>query len=448
MRGLHERISPWRVMTELDEVFRIAEGPFVLSGPRSSALSSGLDFHWSPDARFIVDGETSGCILEIAESNWRLQGKIRDSGFQAPIFLTDFQQGLAKDVVRVRGFISGPVEMGAREAFETLRFSIVNFPSYLGTPIQDAARSLTYLGRLSLPYGEGNIRVDAIPEVENLRKRAAREGGFVISHVGEYQPAAGLLTSETAAALLEALSRWLGFCRGAWTGPVFPQGLRAGEIAWEQIAPWRLSEGREVASWLPRGSRVDLAAAFAGFIQCWQSKSWRDPLASAIAWYVEANSKRTTNETRLILAQVALEMMAYVVAVETHQLHSRADFDRLSAGGRIRSLLQALGIPLNLPAHLIESQKLLSDDVFDGPGLISYVRNKLVHATATGRAAMSGVSGIQRWECGQLALQYLELVLLALFGYRGNYVQRTWRGSEGGSEVLVPWRQADTKLLS
>lgn len=132
-------------------------------------------------------------------------------------------------------------------------------------------------------------------------------------------------------------------------------------------------------------------------------------------------------------------MLAYVVAVETRHLHARSDFDRLSAAERIRTLLQVLDIPAPVPAHFVEVQNLLTDDIVDVPGLITFVRNKFVHATAKSRATVAAVSGVQRWACGQLALQYLELVLLALFGHKGRYAQRAWRGWKGDDEIYVPW---------
>lgn len=436
-----ERISPWRVMTELDEPFRIAEGPFTLAGSKTGDLTSGLNFYWRPDLRFAVEGEFSERLLKIGDSAWHLRGEIHNQVVEAPLFLTHVRTGLSENLTLIRGFVSAPIELGADGPFDVLRFSLVNFPDYPGAAIQDTSKSLTYAGRLALPFSQGEIRVDQIHEVKELHKQAAREGGFVITHVGEFIPAAGHVMSEQAVKLLALLHNWFGFCRGAWTGPVFPQGLRGDEVVWEHLASWRLDEGRAVPSWLPDRHPIDLQEAFGGFARLWENDEWREPLATAIAWYVEANARRTAHETRVILAQVALEMLAYVVAVETERLHARSDFDHLSAAGRIRTLLQVLDIPAPVPAHFVEVQRLVTDEVFDGPGLITFVRNKLIHATAKSRAAVAAVSGVQRWECGQLALQYLELVLLALLGHNGRYAQRAWRGWKGDDEIYVPWRQ-------
>lgn len=439
MNDCPERIAPYRIMEAVDQPDRIADGPFTLCGSATGALTSSLDFYWRPDLRFALEGEFTERLLEIGDSPWRLEGEIRGHEVEATVFLTNVRPSLPDGPTRVRGFVSNPIEIGAADSFEVLRFSLVNFPNYLGRAIRDTPRSLTYTGRLTFPFTAGEIRVDAIHEVKDLRKQAAREGGFVMTHVGEFVPTKGPISAKEASSLLTLLHNWFGFCRGAFAGPVFPQGVRDGEVVWEHLASWRLGESRTVPSWMANTHPVDLRDAFGGFAKLWEDDDWREPLTTAIAWYVEANARRTAHETRLILAQVALEMLAYVVAVETERLHSRSDFDRLSAAGRIRTLLQSLEIPLLVPAHFAEVQSLLTDDVFDGPGLITYVRNKLVHATAKSRATVAAVSGVQRWECGQLALQYLELVLLALFGHTGRYAQRAWRGWKGEDEIPVPW---------
>lgn len=67
------------------------------------------------------------------------------------------------------------------------------------------------------------------------------------------------------------------------------------------------------------------------------------------------------------------------------------------------------------------------------------VRNALVHSTERKRIKLAGVSGVQLLECAQLAREYVELTLLAMFGYRGQYRRRAWRGDAVSAETNVPW---------
>jgi hypothetical protein len=51
------------------------------------------------------------------------------------------------------------------------------------------------------------------------------------------------------------------------------------------------------------------------------------------------------------------------------------------------------------------------------------------------------VTGPHLAECSQLALQYVELALLAICDHDGHYARRGWKGWKGDDEVLVPWHQ-------
>jgi hypothetical protein len=202
---------------------------------------------------------------------------------------------------------------------------------------------------------------------------------------------------------------------------------------------------RQVSTWLPERASIDLSSAFQGFSKRWKEEIWRDSLKTSISWFVEANAPGIGSESRIVLAQVALELLSWVCLVEEQRLYHPGDFEKISAAGRIRALLHHAGVPTVIPDHLNSLQSVCDVDAFDGPGVISRVRNALVHPTKKKRALMESVDGEQRMECSQLALQYLELVILAICGHDGYYSRRGWRGWKGvgNDEVPVPWKNGD-----
>ena len=151
-----------------------------------------------------------------------------------------------------------------------------------------------------------------------------------------------------------------GFLRGAWSGPMFPQGLSDGQVVWQQFAPWAISPPREVPTWMPTRTQLDLSALFKGFTERWSDPAWRGPLTTAVWWLVEANARAARIETRIILAQVALELLAWVHVVETQHLHSRNDFKRLTAAGRLRALLQLRAFHSRYPITWMACRALLT----------------------------------------------------------------------------------------
>jgi hypothetical protein len=281
--------------------------------------------------------------------------------------------------------------------------------------------------------------VDEIPENRTLCEAARREAGFAISHVGEVIPASGTLPVSTANDILTMLHRYFGLVRGAWAGPTFVQGLREGKKTWEQFGAPILRETNEVSTWLPQTNRLDLNSLFRGFAEKWLDPAWQQTLLTAVSWYVEANSSRAYPETRIVLGQVVLELLAWVEIVECRRLHSFNDFDHLTAAGRIRTLLHHLRIPAELPSQFKELASLCDNEAFDGPGIVVLLRNALVHANKRKRIHVGSLSNVHWWLPGQLVLHYVELAFLALCGYQGKYSRRAWKGWKGEDEVLVPW---------
>jgi hypothetical protein len=432
-----DRVTPYITLDELNQPVSVIQGPFRLVGSSEGTLDANLAFRWLPSTAIAFEGTYSCPDLRLETEPWFLETE-GEMNFRVPVIITHVSLG--PESSHVRGIVQEVLDIGAAP-FDMLRFSLANFPEYIGSPVRyqsDDYQSLIRT-RLEAIASHGRFRLDVIPEASELRKSASRDAGFVISHVGEWFPLSGRMTIAEAEAALAMLHFWFGLLRGAWAGPLFPQGLVQGNVVWRQFASWRLSETREVASWMPQRKPLDLSDLFSGFVQRWNDPTWRGPLRSSISWLVEANSSRTALESKIVLSHVALDLLAWVHLVETQRLHSRSDFKRLSAAGRIRVLLDHIRIPAMIPDYLTHLPTLNQGDAFDGPGVITRVRNALVHATEDNRAVIESLDGLHLLECSQLALQYLELALLAVCGHSGHYARRGWRGWKGDDEILVPW---------
>lgn len=429
-------------MNALSQPVDVAAGSFqlVIAEKVSGTVDGRLYFRWLPSTAMEFDGSYSGPPVDVEAKDVTL--RIDELGLSAPVLITSTTWGPVPE--QIRGVFRTRATIAARSTFDRLRFCLVNFPEYIGDPIRYETEGSQgfFTGRLQLASPRFLCIVDEIPEVRELRKTAGQGAGFVISHVGELKLVEGCLDEASTQEMVDVLHLFFGFLRGAWSGPVFPQGFTEHQKSWEQFAAWRVSEAREVPTWLPQRNPLELNRLFSGFVERRLDPAWQAPLRRALRWYVEANSSGTAHETRLVLGQVALELLAWLELVVTRQRHSRSDFKRLSAAGRIRSLFHQLHIPCGMPSHFAELQSLQEGDAFDGPGVVARLRNTLVHAGEKNPAPIKSVSGEQLWQAGQLTLQYVELSLLALCGYQGKYAQRGWRGWKGEDEVLVPWEQA------
>jgi hypothetical protein len=431
---LPDRLKPHVIMRELNEPVRALSGPFWLG---EAIVDSDLVFRWTPSPALVFDGTYSQAALKLdGSSDWVLRSDNPD--FEVSVLLTSVINGPAGP--RVQGVVNRPVSLG-ESPLHAIRFCLANFPSYIGAGVRyerEGSRG-TMSGRLQVVSELGECILDPIPEARELGKAATRDAGWVVTHVGEWRPAGGQMTVLEAQEALHMLHLWFGFLRGAWAGPLFPQGLLREEVMWREFGAWDLDESRSVSTWMPQRALLDLSDLFAGYVRRWTDAAWKQPLMYSIHWLVEANSPSVGLEPTIVLSQVALEMLAWVLLVETEELHSRSDFRRLSAAGRMRILLQHIGVPTALPDYMGRLPSLVQGDAFYGPGVIARVRNALVHASEDNRAVTAALDGPTLFECSQLSLQYVDLAILAACGHTGYYARRAWRGWKGDDEVPVPW---------
>ncbi len=431
------RLEPYFVMSAPNEPITVLDGPFDILGREKGRLDSDLVFRWLPTPTLSFDG---WCSLLHFPDDFDAHWHLVSSATRIPVALT--HMALLSDGSQIRGNVQGMTALGD-VPFGQLRFMLVNFPSYMGKGISYTAGDSqgATAGRLEVSDAAGTCTLDVIPEARDMATQAERDSGYVLTHVGQWTPAAGSMTPGEATDTISMLHAWFALLRGAQSGPLFSQGIQGGAVVFREIAYTRISESRKVDTWMPELSPLDLSALFDGFSRKWHDEVWRRPLTSALWWLREANAPDAPAQSRIILSQVALELLSWVHIVETKRLCSRSGFDGLSAADRIRYLLQSLAIPTDVPDYMEYAARQRTNDAYDGPGIVTFIRNALVHPTERKRARLDSLDGLTWWQCSQLAIQYVALVLLALCGYCGMHARRGHRGWRGEEEALVPWAE-------
>jgi hypothetical protein len=124
---------------------------------------------------------------------------------------------------------------------------------------------------------------------------------------------------------------------------------------------------------------------------------------------------------------------------------SAAAEEMLNATDRLRQLLLWAGIPTALPngfPELPNRAQRLGRVSADGPASVIEVRNRLVHPPKTGVQHPEWPTNGEQREAWTLALWYLELVILRVLEYDGEYASRLQRMGWVGTTEPVPWVQA------
>ena len=112
-------------------------------------------------------------------------------------------------------------------------------------------------------------------------------------------------------------------------------------------------------------------------------------------------------------------------------------FEKLPASDRIKLVLSQAGIPLTVPQNLKKLASISKRHNFDGPSVFTNVRNRIVHPGRKKRKI--DVADVSLFECWNLGLWYLELLLLSIFEYNGDYANRLKQGRWVGQTEKLPW---------
>ena len=237
---------------------------------------------------------------------------------------------------------------------------------------------------------------------------------------------------------------FLSFALGRYSGVALVVGFDgSGARVFEQwgmpiasVGPWDGS-----TSWFDTHHAGTLSAVFPGFCSLWDNSLWGKPLRTVIYLYLGANERGTGIgvDTALILAQVALEQLAWTYCVRDRRMVSEHAFGRsgLSAADKLRLLMSALGVPAGLPPALTSLQGKRAKKWEDGPDAIAGIRNALVHPRE--KDDLTPDSYFEAWN---LAMWYLDLVLLRLCQYDGRYANRLKTSRWQGQVESVPWAKS------
>ena len=337
-------------------------------------------------------------------------------------------------------------------ALSTATFHLFNFPEFrgpedyilrTGEPPREGCRSC---GCVVLKADGWRITVAATDQTGNLVKSLRAQGGYALTHMGQIEREDGTaFTSEQLDDVLSCLQYFLSFALGRWAGVALPIGFDAeGNKVYEQWGLGRTADGRWNAScsWWHDLHGGWLSQVFPGFMSLWKSDLWQQPLTHALYWYVQAcdRSVGIGVDTALILAQAALELLAWNHCVQDRKMVSAVAFKPrgLSAADKLRLLASSMDIPKEIPPGLSALCGRPGQKWKDGMDAITEIRNSLVHPHSQLR--LPDDSSYEAWK---LSLWYIDLVLLRLCGYGGMYADRL---ATSGVRTVghVPWARKET----
>jgi hypothetical protein len=419
-------LEPEFVMTSFDEPIYLSRGRMDLlrEDRLIGHLEGELALEWLPKLQIVCRGETDTAYADFLDGH-SLTLYAPQLELTTDAFVTNMYTGKRYEL---RALLMS-ADNQRLQSTEQFRFYLVNFPPFLGEPIRTGSGSSAALsrGRLRMTAGSLRCTIDRIGRADNLIDYD-KKPGYLITHVAEVQRPGQLIAVSELKGILEALYWLFTFMRGARTGPILPSVDSPFAKHWISVAPWTVDEPRRVYSWLPERSPINADSLFRFFLDKWVEPAWNEALRTTIAWYVAANSPSTSNEARIPLCQIALEVLASLRGIEGGAAHNR-----------LRQLLVSLHIPTQVPPRLQALHSYAARLNVDAPKCLTQIRNKLEHPTAKNRQHVVTVDGTTRMQAAQYGMELFELCLLALMDYQGKYTRRAFQGWKGDDEIPVPW---------
>lgn len=309
----------------------------------------------------------------------------------------------------------------AEEQLETVVFDIINFAKFYGKEPQIIETD----GWL--------IEISSVPEFNEIDKTLKTQGGYAITHCGTLKQSNGnTFPISEAQSVIEALQLFLSFMRGAYCSPVLPVGTNCnGEEVWKQwgtrtIEPWGWAP-----SFFDTVPSIPLADVFHGFWSAFNKNPiQKKTIQIALQWYLRSNRNNGDMAGGLFLSQAALERLANLYGFNKRHRSAK----------NIRAFLDKLKISTKIPSHLKSLQNLVDQHparygTSDGPYVLTEVRNNLIHPDHI----WEDISGNFEYETWNLAQWYIELALLAVFGFNGQYGNRLINGRPTYMVKSVPW---------
>jgi len=444
------RIVPQYTTTIPNQKISLYEGEVEID-LNGDSLSKGhclVDFVWVPSVaiKFSMDDPTKSLSL----------GKVRlnflevNTSYNAHINYRNFSFGNSCYRDQIGGCL-GECKVSEDLELTYAVFHLTNFDKYWG-----AYFDKSYCMRLVLESEEWKITIDSI-DTGDLFKLLEKEGGYAITHVGRIERIDGqTFRSDTAHDVLFGLHLFLSFSSGISTSLILPSGYDStNKKIWEEWSFYSTAPYQVRRSWFPWHEPNQVSEAFAGFFKLWGNPGWKDSLKYIISWYVQANSS-TDIDSPILLLQSAFELLGWLVLVQDKKTLSPEAYKvKLSAADKLRLLFSFSNLPLTIEQqsgspelHTEHLQKALKGESgkLDFVGIITEIRNKITHPititkknkTQQNELSIFEYSSQVRLQALNLSLWYLELSLLRIFDYRGQYSNRLKKTRYSGNYENLP----------
>jgi hypothetical protein len=267
-----------------------------------------------------------------------------------------------------------------------------------------------------------------------------------MTHVMELRRADGAtFTATEAEPVLTALHVGVSFALGRWAAPVLPVGEGAnGEVVWQSWRVPHCDPARETSpGWWYQRQHTSLADFLDRLIKAFADPDRLPTLRLQMILGIAATNDRGFVEQRVMMGAAGLEHVMWQALVHGGRI-TEDQYRRRAAHDLLRMALTDAKIPTDIDPQLLPViTKFVADEraqygaVLDGPGVVTQIRNRLVHPKAA-QERVYRLDGLVA-EVWLLTRHYLVLLILHSLGYQGSYRDLRRLHGLAGEVDEVPW---------
>lgn len=301
-------------------------------------------------------------------------------------------------------------------------------------------------GQIVIEHEQWHIQISAHEKTKEWNDTIKQTGGLAATHIGCIQKTDGReMDWEEAQNIITCLHHFLSFARGH-RQPIghFRLFSNDGVCLHEQWGILRgsepLSHNNNLTWWSPHPQAHLLSEVFKGFWDLWIDPSWKEALPEVIYWYLQANLAgrgQLGADSALILSHSTLEKLSWIYATQIRKAVSEEAFQpgKLRASDQFRLLATLMDLPHEIPVILDSLKEDAKGHKFeDAFHAITLIRNQLVHSKKKREFKPKAV-----FEAWNLSQWYVEMCLLRLMKYNGQYANRVLLNKWAGETEQVPW---------
>lgn len=324
---------------------------------------------------------------------------------------------------------------------DSIKFHLINFPSLIGN------KCYWYKGKgegdyctrrsIELTNSDWSIEIQPDERCDEKNKEVEELSKYHITYVGTIRKQDGsTFEVSKAESILEALAIFLTLAIGQNTVIYFPFGYCGTEEVWRKITvPAKIEANRE--NWLTKTKAKTLTDIFPKFLYRLEEDKYSSILKHAIRLYGLASTSSFTL-VGIQIAETALDQIAVML-----RKAMPCDFKEIKlnecVGIRISQLMKKCSIDDSIPNDRFQKEllklyntkkrKTITHTVID-------VRNALIHPENDDHEEINPILEIEAMDH---ILWQLEMTILRLIGYQGEYSDRRERNKWSGEVKQVPW---------